>query len=71
MKSWGLNYCGTSEGHKVQSSDALVQGSPMLAQPLAASEEGEDLLKPSRVEIVTAHDVPKSLDREILKDTSS
>ena len=58
-------------GHKVQSSDALVQASPMLAQPLAASEEEEDLLRPSRVEIVTAHDVPKSLDREILKDTSN
>jgi len=58
-------------GHKVQSSDALVQASPMLAQPLAVSEEGEDLIKPSRVEIVTAHDVPKSPDLEILKDTSS
>ena len=58
-------------GHKVQSSDALVQASPMLAQPLAVSEEEEGLLKPSRVEIVTAHDVPKSLDREIFKDTSN
>ena len=57
-------------GHKVQSSDDLVQASPMLRTP-APEKEGEEVIKPSRVEIVTAHDVPKSINREILKDTSS
>ena len=70
-KKLGIELLWYVGGYQVQSSDALVQASPMLVQPLVPPEEGENLLKPSRVEIVTAHDVPKSLDREILKDTSS
>lgn len=43
-------------GGKVQSSSMLVDSAHLLAPP---PPEDEDCPKPSRVEIVTAHDLPK------------
>ena len=51
---WGIG------GKKIQSSSALVDESGMVSRPETAIDDME--LKPSRVEVVTAGDIPKNGD---------
>ena len=57
-KSLGIELLWNAGGTKIQSSSELVKTAPML-NTTEIDEEFDLYIKPTRVEIVTAHDLPK------------